>query len=197
MAWLMALTALALVWLLNRQAGTTGLITAAVAVLLTLLPLWLAGRAQRAGKAGGLMIAMVPLLIAPLGFVVASAPRPAPSPYTITNAQPWSAKAVADARADGRAVFVFFTADWCVTCKVNEAAAIERAVTAAALRRADVATFYGDWTNGDPAITRALAAEGRNSVPLYLWYHPGRDAPEVLPQILTSDMLIDRAQAKR
>ncbi|MEY4269415.1 MAG: hypothetical protein RLZZ58_631 [Pseudomonadota bacterium] len=196
MALPMALTVLALVWLLWRQAGATGLVTAILAALLTLLPLWLAGRAQRASKAGGIMLAMVPLLIAPLAFVAASAPRPAPSPYHLTDAQPWNPEALAATRRAGRPVFVFFTADWCVTCKVNEAAAIERDATAAAFRRADVAVFYGDWTNGDPAITRALAAHGRNSVPLYLWYRAGAEQPEVLPQILTPAMLADRAAAR-
>ena len=52
----------------------------------------------------------------------------------------------------------------------------------------------GDWTNGDPAITRFLESRGRAGVPLYLWYAPGKP-PEELPQVLTPAMLISRAQA--
>ena len=53
--------------------------------------------------------------------------------------------------------------------------------------------LVGDWTNGDPAITRFLDSRGRAGVPLYLWYAPGRE-PEELPQVLTPAMLISRAQ---
>ena len=57
--------------------------------------------------------------------------------------------------------------------------------------------LVGDWTNGDPAITRFLDAAARAGVPLYLWYEPGRGEPEELPQILTPAMLSDRARRPR
>jgi thiol:disulfide interchange protein len=92
-------------------------------------------------------------------------------------------------------VFVFFTADWCLSCKVNEAAAIDRDEVRDAFDRAGVVMLGADWTNGDPAITRFLESRGRAGVPYYLWYAPGRPAEE-LPQILTPSMLIARAQAQ-
>ena len=108
----------------------------------------------------------------------------------------WSPEALATARASGKPVFVNFTADWCITCKVNEQTSLNSEAVQAAFEKAGVVQLTGDWTNGDPAITRALAEQGRNSLPLYLWYTPGADAPEVLPQILTPDALIERAGAK-
>jgi len=63
-----------------------------------------------------------------------------------------------------------------------------------AFDKAGVVTLVGDWTNGDPVITRTLAEHGRNSVPLYLWYAPGTAKPEILPQILTPGMLTDLAE---
>ena len=84
----------------------------------------------------------------------------------------------------GKPVFVYFTADWCLTCKVNEAAAIDRDEVRDAFRKAGVKVLAGDWTNGDPAITRFLESRGRAGVPLYLWYAPGKPAEE-LPQVLT------------
>ena len=66
----------------------------------------------------------------------------------------------------------------------------------AAFKAAGVRVLAGDWTNGDPEITRFLESRGRAGVPLYLWYAPGRE-PEELPQILTPAMLISRAQALR
>ena len=66
----------------------------------------------------------------------------------------------------------------------------------AAFDKAGVVTLVGDWTNGDPAITRTLAAHGRNSVPLYLWYAPAAAEAQILPQILTPGMLVERAETR-
>jgi thiol:disulfide interchange protein len=96
--------------------------------------------------------------------------------------------------AAGHPVFVFFTADWCLTCKANEAAAIDRDEVRAAFKQAGVKVLAADWTNGDPAITRFLESRGRAGVPLYLWYAPGK-SPEELPQILAPGELISRAKA--
>jgi DsbC/DsbD-like thiol-disulfide interchange protein/cytochrome c biogenesis protein CcdA len=112
---------------------------------------------------------------------------------SVAASRTYSPDALAKARAAGKTVFVNFTADWCITCKVNEASTIARSDVQVALDRAGVVQLTGDWTNGDPVITRALAQQGRNSLPLYLWYTPGAVQPEVLPQILTPSMLIDRA----
>ncbi|MEL0154728.1 MAG: thioredoxin family protein [Sphingopyxis sp.] len=109
------------------------------------------------------------------------------------SADRYSAAALAKARATGKPVFVYFTADWCLSCKANEAGAINREAVQDAFDKVGVVTLVGDWTNGDPAITRALAEHGRNSVPLYLWYAPGKAEPEILPQILTPGLLTDRA----
>ena len=91
-------------------------------------------------------------------------------------------------------MLVYFTADWCLSCKVNEAAAIDRAEVRDEFKRDGVKVLAGDWTSGDPAITRFLESRGRAGVPLYLWYEPGKE-PEELPQVLTPAMLISRAQA--
>src|SRR3546814_12551530 len=91
-------------------------------------------------------------------------------------------------RAEGRPVFLYFTADWCLTCKANEAAAIDRAEVRDAFARKRVAMLVGDWTNADPEISRFLERHGRSGVPLYLWYAPGQEA-RVLPQILTPSLL--------
>ena len=64
-----------------------------------------------------------------------------------------------------------------------------------AFRAAGVQVLAGDWTEGDPAITRFLESKGRAGVPLYLWYRPGSSEPEELPQVLTPGMLTARAKA--
>ena len=112
----------------------------------------------------------------------------------IAGAERWSEARVASYVAQGHPVFVYFTADWCLTCKANEAGAIDRDEVRDAFKKAGVKVLAGDWTNGDPAITRFLESRGRAGVPLYLWYAPGKP-PEELPQILTPAELISRARS--
>jgi thiol:disulfide interchange protein len=112
----------------------------------------------------------------------------------IIAAKPLSEATLAEARASGKPVFVWFTADWCLTCKVNESVAIERDATRDAFKKAGVVALEGDWTRRDPAITRFLTAHGAGGVPLYLWYPAGGEAQQ-LPQVLTPDSLVDLARA--
>ena len=114
---------------------------------------------------------------------------PSPSRAPAAGAQegaalPFDEAKLASLRAANKPIFLYFTADWCLTCKANEAAAIDRAETRAAFDKGGVTVMVGDWTNADPAITRFLEGQGRSGVPLYLWYAPGKDA-QTLPQLLT------------
>jgi len=81
---------------------------------------------------------------------------------------------------------VDFTAEWCLTCKVNERVALAPASTVALFRERGIIAMKADWTARDPEITRALESFGRSGVPLYVYYPPGkRDKPVVLPEIIT------------
>ena len=176
----MALTALGLVWVLGRQTGAVGLALGLAAASVVALALWWAGR-RRTWPA---LVPALALAAAGVALVpVAAGPPPARSAGML-RAEPFSEQRLAALRAEGRPVFVYFTADWCLTCKVNEAAAIEREEVAAAFRARDISVLVGDWTRGDAEIGRFLEKHGRTGVPLYLWYAPGQDA-EILPQILT------------
>jgi thiol:disulfide interchange protein len=99
-------------------------------------------------------------------------------------------------RAEGKPVFAYFTADWCLTCKVNEGGVIATDEVRDALAAGNVTTLVGDWTDGDPTLGRFIERHNRAGVPLYLWYAPGAAEPEVLPQILTRAMLVERAGRK-
>jgi DsbC/DsbD-like thiol-disulfide interchange protein/cytochrome c biogenesis protein CcdA len=192
----MAATAVGCLWLLYRQAGILALAAALVAVvLLSLLLIWTGSRQRKGAPAGWTALAMALVLTGTAAVLV---PRqPSAASRVPIGAEVWSEAAVAKYRAEGRPVFVYFTADWCLTCKANEAAAIEREAVRDAFGKAGVKVLVGDWTNGDPAITRFLESRGRAGVPLYLWYEPGQTEPEELPQILTPGMLSHRTQSQR
>ncbi len=192
----MAATAVAALWLLWRQGGEAafGIGLAAVA-LLTLLLIWTGWRQRRGAQAGLAALAAALVITGAAAMLI---PSRSTSPLQLPpGAAAWSEAAVAREQAAGRPAFVYFTADWCLTCKVNEAGAINRDEVQRAFRKTKVKVFVGDWTNGDPAITRFLDARARAGVPLYLWYEPGRAEPEELPQILTPDMLSGRARRDR
>lgn len=100
--------------------------------------------------------------------------------------KPYSAAALQEALATDRPVFVDFTAEWCLSCKVNERVALETPSTRELFRERGVIALKGDWTARHPEITRALESFGRSGVPLYVYYPPGkRDAPVVLPEVIT------------
>jgi len=188
----MAATAAAALWLLERQAGERALLIGVAIAVALLFALFEVGRLQRRGKAGAWGGALAAIALAAVG--IALMPQKAASTRVVAGAGTWSEARVAASLKQGKPVFVYFTADWCLTCKVNEAAAIDRGEVREAFKQAGVQVLAGDWTNGDPAITRFLDSRGRAGVPLYLWYAPGKP-PEELPQVLTPTMLISRARA--
>lgn len=193
----MGLTALALLWLTVQLGGRGFALFALVMLFGVILGLWVVGRLQRAGKmawpAFGLVAA--PFLIFGAFALPASFAAPSDKARASLHAPlAFSEASLAEARASGKPVFVWFTADWCVTCKVNESVAIEREEVRAAFEQAGVITMVGDWTVRDEAITRFLTAQGAAGVPLYLWYAPGAAAPEQLAQVLTPEMLAQRAR---
>lgn len=181
-------TALALAWILGQQAGVDGMALGLGAALLLGLALWWTGLRQASGRPRAGWPMLPALLVA--GLAMVSVQRaPARAEAAVAGAEPFSEARLAELRGAGRPVFAYFTADWCVTCKVNEKTAIETARVRDAFRAKGVQVLVGDWTDGDPALGRFLEAHGRAGVPLYLWYTPGAEAPKVLPQLLTADML--------
>jgi thiol:disulfide interchange protein/DsbC/DsbD-like thiol-disulfide interchange protein len=181
----MFLTALALVWLLGRQAGINAMIIGLAAAMVAAFALWWFGRRQLGGKGGGLVVAAAIGVITALWLYALPAGEAVKTDFAKAGAEPFSEARLAALRAEGRPVFVYFTADWCVTCKVNEKAAIDREDTQSAFKAANVVTLVGDWTNADATITRFLNARGVSGVPLYLYYPKGGGEPQTLPQVLT------------
>ena len=180
----MFLTALGLAWLLGQQRGVSGMTIGLGAALGVALLLWWLGGRQRSGRSGGLIVGFAAIALAVGAAMLLPARAPAAAAAESGNGVPFDAARLASLRAANKPVFLYFTADWCLTCKANEAAAIDRAETRDAFARGGATVMVGDWTNADPAITRFLETQGRSGVPLYLWYGPGKDA-QTLPQLLS------------
>jgi len=179
----MFLTALGLAWILGRQSGVDGMALGLAGVLLLGLALWWQGR-------GGRWFARALILAAVAGplLLLRSEPSSAAQAESPLPAERFSEARLAALRGAQTPVFVYFTADWCLTCKVNERGALASGAVAEAFRAGGIKVLVGDWTRGDPDIGRFLERHGRSGVPLYLYYAPGREA-EVLPQILTASRL--------
>ena len=186
----MALTALALSWLLAQLVGSSGWLVGGVAVALLLAGIIIVVL-RRAPMWSILVIALA--VFAGGYLVLGRLPEPNSVSEGKLGGKVFSEQTLAALRAEGKPVFLYFTADWCVTCKVNEAAAINRDETALAFKKAGIVTLVGDHTRRDPAITRFLAKHGRSGVPLYLYYPKGGDA-QILPQVLSVDLLTELAK---
>lgn len=183
LAWPMFGAAAWLAWVLSRQTDGTGLALAALLpAALALAVLW--PRARR--------FAVPVVTLATLAAAVAVETRPA---RAIAAEDAWSEARVAELRAEGRPVFVDFTAAWCLTCQVNKRATLADAEVIRAFNAKGVVRLVADWTQRDERIGAALARLGRNGVPVYALYVPGRDAPVLLPELLTPGAVRDALSA--
>jgi thiol:disulfide interchange protein DsbD len=189
MAFPMYLTAVWLFWVLGRQTGADGMALALVAAVALAFALWLWRLpSRRLGVPAAIAMAGVALWAV---VAVERQPPPAAADAAATHAA-WSPERLAELRARGEPVLVNMTAAWCITCLANERVALSSDAFASALGELGVAYLKGDWTDHDAAITDYLSQFGRNGVPLYVLYPRGGGAPEVLPQLLTPD-LVDAA----
>jgi thiol:disulfide interchange protein DsbD len=172
-------TAVWLVWLFGRTQGADGAAALLAALLALSFVIWL--------------YRVLPLLALGLGAALLLAAgvvtvEPAPS----EDWSPYSPSAVEEALAAGDPVFVSFTADWCITCKVNERGVLADHRVREALDRGGFRQLRADWTRRDDAIRAELARFGRAGVPLYLVYHPSAGGePILLPELLTVGRVLE------
>lgn len=179
LAFPMLATAAWLLWVLTHTSGDAGLIMALVGALLAAWLIWWAHGTRSRG--------LRKLLLISTALIIAWAVFMQPSPNGVeldASMEPYSAERLAALRAEGRPVFVDATADWCLTCKVNERIALKDDAIQQLFKDKNVALMVADWTRRDAAITEYLAGFGRNGVPLYVYYAPQAE-PVVLPQLLT------------
>jgi len=193
MAFPMFATVVWLLWVLGQQSGIDG--AAALLMLLVVLALlvWALGLKGK-GRATLTGLTVVGLLW--MGWTIgpnvtrlqAAQGTSAPIATAVAGLswQPWSAEQQAATLAEGRAVFIDFTAAWCVTCLYNKSTTLANEAVLADMATKNVALLRADWTRRDPAITAELARLGRNSVPVYAIYKNGQP-PHLLSEVLSVD----------
>jgi thiol:disulfide interchange protein DsbD len=191
MAFLLYGTAGLMVWILAGQLDADGLLSALLALTGLAFALWLYGHATAPAAKPRRIMLLVSLVLAAAALAYGW-PR-AKEPDAIVW-EPWSTERVAALRAEGRPIYVDFTARWCFTCQTNKKAIFHGPGSGEVLktfRERKVATLRADWTNRDPLITAELARFKRAAVPFNLVYLPGAAEPKVLPELLTPGTVLD------
>jgi len=193
-------TAIWLIWVFGQQTGVNGLTRLLIGLLLLSMGIWILYRWKAIEISRGTRIVsrgFVTLFIL-AGFMFSAASQPA----TIQNEagisvsygiewQNFSNDLVNQHRADGKNVFIDFTADWCITCKANERVVFSSNRVKDRFEELGFEMVKADWTNRNPEITQALASFGRNGVPLYVIYSSELDEPMILPELLTPGIVLN------
>jgi len=180
-------TVIWLAWVLGAQLGNDAVARLAVTLLMVALALW-AWQTMRAGGARAWGVAAIASIAAAsfVGWPVASGVANDAARPSVAASEPWqeyTPQRVAQLVAAGQPVFVDFTAAWCVTCQVNKRLVLNTDAVRQAFAQGNVALVRADWTRRDPVIGAALAALGRDGVPVYVLYRPDR------PPLLLSELL--------
>ena len=192
-----------LAWVLAVQAGPDLLARLLAAAVFLAFACWLAGLAQKRAILGqpARILGIAALAVAALSVAGAVWPSSAAADASATGGEAsglayeaYTPERLAALQAEGRPVFVNYTAAWCVTCQVNERVAFSTRTAAEAFKASGVVYLKADWTRRDAVIAEDLERFGRAGVPLYLVYPAGGGEPRILPQLLTPDIVARAVQ---
>lgn len=202
MGFLMMGTVIWLIWVFGAQTGITALFALLIALLVLSVGAWIFGRwgtptRKRIVRIIGISIASL-TLISGTGLAIYSSHHFNESTVQVSHQengwQNFSAEKIQKLRAEGKSVFVDFTAKWCLICQANKVT-LHSAVVEKAFDHANVVKMEADWTKNDPSITKELQKFGRTGVPLYVLYPADiNQSPIILPQTLTSNIVADYLQ---
>ena len=188
MAFPMWASALWLLWVLSNQVNNQEVIQVLLGALLITTGLWLIEKNNSEKdwvrwlmRLPFLLLFIFSLWLIPTSYSDLDEPKQKQLAYT--------PQLLEDLREKNSLVFLNFTADWCITCKVNEAVALKTSKVSKLLADKNITYIEADWTRKDPIISSALEKYGRTGLPLYLLF-PSRGDPLILPEILTEDILL-------
>ena len=204
MAFPLLLTVLWLAWVLGLQTDLDTVIRLLASFVLLGFAAWLVGGfggvTAKAGQRASVRLISIALVVAAYLLPTSNPPLEAPTNSAIFRDshglewQPYSQKLIEKLIAEKRAIYIDFTAAWCLTCQVNKRLVFNSSEVLGLLAQKNVALVRADWTKRDPEITEALARYKRSGVPLNLIYFPGKDLPETLPAILTPGLVAQELQ---
>jgi thiol:disulfide interchange protein DsbD len=199
MAFPLYLAVVWLLWVLGSQIGADGIAAVLTGLVVLAFAAWLGGRRDRSPTAGTLRHTAVALSLIAAAAALGAGVRDSAVPAEAGESAGWerySPERLAQLRDDPRqAVLVNMTADWCVTCLVNERVALSTEAVREAMAEHAVTYMKGDWTRRDEAITEYLAQFDRNGVPLYVLYPHDGGEPRVLPQVLSPGLVVDAIES--
>jgi thiol:disulfide interchange protein/DsbC/DsbD-like thiol-disulfide interchange protein len=189
-----------LAWVLAGQTTENGYLMALFGLVLIALGVWFYGRYNQPGtKPGKVRFGTVTAaLVLALGVwtgwpedtaAKTAAAQAAGAPEVVW--EKWSPAAVEKLRAEGRMIYVDFTARWCATCQTNKKIVFASDTVLREFAAKKIVTLRADWTNKDPAITAELAKYQRSAVPFNVLWKPGKPDPVVLPELLTPGIVLD------
>jgi thiol:disulfide interchange protein DsbD len=190
-----------LLWLGGARGGIDAMAAHILLLLAVAMGLWIYGLLQASGHARLSVVAAVGIAMISLGALNrvqvespdAGNPNARATEQASTDTWPaWEPARIEQSLAEGRPVLVVFSANWCITCKVNERVVLRSQPVLDALERSHFQVFKADWTERDETIRAELARHGRAGVPLYLLYDPASpDHPRVLPELLSVSMMLE------
>jgi len=202
MGFLLLATLLFLIAVLGAQRGVEAITWASAFLLVLSLVCWMKGAfIVPTASAISRSVALVLMLVLVIGsgyFFIGQkfAQAKMVSSETVAHGdwQPFTPQFLESEVKQGHAVFVDFTAAWCLTCKFNEASVLESAAVRDAFKTRGIVKIKADWTNADPAITKILKQFGRPGVPMYVLY-PGNNAEPILfPELLTQSLILEKLE---
>jgi thiol:disulfide interchange protein len=185
-----------LIWVLIQEVGPGQSLAALFGLVLVGFAAWIQGRTRlaaplaRALGAGFAAIGVAMAVMLASSFTTAGRGMATAAAQDRLVYEPFTAARLAALEAAGKPIFVNLTADWCVTCLINERIALDSAGVRHAFAARGIVALKGDWTNRNPEITALLQQFGRSGVPLYLLYG-SNGKPVTLPQILTAATVLD------
>lgn len=197
-----------LVWVLAQQAGTAALAALLACAVIVSFAAWLYGIAQRRRYQGQSYKILLAFTVAFFAVAVAPLPSVMKTGEALTarqnteNVTPvkWSPQNVDAMRGHGKAIFVNFTASWCITCQVNDRTSFSTQAVKQAMARTGTVYMVADSTSFNADIDDAMNRFGQGGLPLYVVYPADGSAPKVLPQVLTPSIVVnalDQASGKK